>query len=110
LLDDWSSLSIIKQKYFYRSKSGVRQFYFFQTNFLTCRAEDGPVERYIVTADTAIDELQRLTISRLQAKTTQQMITTMKKHHIYAVFDETTGKMLQYRHLIKHPDPKVREQ
>jgi hypothetical protein len=32
----------MKQKYFYRTKSGVRQFYFFQTNFLTCRAEDGP--------------------------------------------------------------------
>ena len=37
------SLSIIKQKYFYRAKSGVREFYFFYTNFLTCRAEDGPV-------------------------------------------------------------------
>ena len=26
------------------------------------------------------------------------------------VFDETTGKMLEYRHLLKHPDPLVRKQ
>ena len=29
-------------------------------------------------------------------------------HHAMAVFDETTGKMLEYRHLIKHEDPEVR--
>jgi hypothetical protein len=30
-------------------------------------------------------------------------------HHAMAVFDETTGKMLEYRHLIKHKDPEVRK-
>jgi hypothetical protein len=30
-------------------------------------------------------------------------------HHAMAVFDEITGKMLEYRHLIKHKDPKVRK-
>jgi hypothetical protein len=68
------------------------------------------VGRYIVTADTQIDQLQRLTRARLQAKTAKQMIRTMEKHHLYAVFDEVTGKMLEYRHLMKHPDPKIREQ
>jgi hypothetical protein len=34
----------------------------------------------------------------------------MEKHHLYPVFDEATGKMLEYRHLMKHPDPKIREQ
>ena len=29
-------------------------------------------------------------------------------HHAMAVFDETTGKMLEYRHLINYPDPEVR--
>jgi hypothetical protein len=30
-------------------------------------------------------------------------------HHAMAVFDATTGKMLEYRHLIKHKDPEVRK-
>jgi hypothetical protein len=75
------------------------------------------VERYIVTADTAIDQLQRLTRSRLQAKTAVHNTTTMESnttnqlppHHAMAVFDETTGKMLEYRHLINHEDPEVRK-
>jgi hypothetical protein len=33
LLNDDQSLSIIKQKYFYRAKSGVREFYFFKRIF-----------------------------------------------------------------------------
>jgi hypothetical protein len=33
-----------------------------------------------------------------------------RKHYAMPVFDETTGKMLEYRHLINHPDPKVRKQ
>jgi hypothetical protein len=36
-------LSIFKQQYFYHAKSGVWQFHFLQTDFLTCRAEDGLV-------------------------------------------------------------------
>jgi hypothetical protein len=67
------------------------------------------VERYIVTVDTKIDQLQRLTRSRLQAKTAKQIIDTMEKHHLYAVFDEVTGKMLEYRHLMNHPDPEIRK-
>jgi hypothetical protein len=72
------------------------------------------VEKYIVTADSAIDQLKRLTRSTLQAKTVTHTHTrsTMDKRKQYAmpVFDETTGKMLEYRHLINHPDPKVRKQ
>jgi hypothetical protein len=67
------------------------------------------VERYIITADTNIDQLQKLTRSRLQAKTAKQIMDTMEKHHIYAVFDEATGKMLEYRHLMNHPDPEIRK-
>jgi hypothetical protein len=33
LLNDDQLLSIIKQKYFYRAKRGVREFYFFKQNF-----------------------------------------------------------------------------
>ncbi len=33
----------------------------------------------------------------------------MEKHHLYAVFDEATGKMLEYRHLMNHPDPEIRK-
>jgi hypothetical protein len=70
------------------------------------------VERYIITADTAIDQLKRLTRSRLQAKTAVQnsnnnqptmeptSTNELPPHHVMAVFDETTGKMLEYRHLI----------
>jgi hypothetical protein len=77
------------------------------------------VERCIITADTAIDQLKRLTRSRLQAKTAVQnnnnqptMESTTNElppHHAMAVFDETTGKMLKYRHLIKHKDPEIRK-
>jgi hypothetical protein len=67
------------------------------------------VERYIVTADTNIDQFQKLTRSRLQAKTAKQIMDTMEKHHLYAVFDEATGKMLEYRHLMNHPDPEIRK-
>jgi hypothetical protein len=31
-------------------------------------------------------------------------------HHAMAVLDETTGKILEYRHLIKHKDPEIRKQ
>jgi hypothetical protein len=70
------------------------------------------VARYIVTATSAIDQLKRLTRSTLQAKTATQTWSTMNKRKQYTipVFDETTGKMLEYRHLINHPDPKVRKQ
>jgi hypothetical protein len=30
-------------------------------------------------------------------------------HHAMAVFEEKTGKMLEYRHLINHEDPEVRK-
>jgi hypothetical protein len=36
-------------------------------------------------------------------------MNTMEKHHLYAVFDEATGKMLEYRHLMNHPDPEIRK-
>jgi hypothetical protein len=73
------------------------------------------VAKCIVTANSAIDQLRRLTRSALQAKTathTTQTRSTMNKRKQYAmpVFDETTEKMLEYRHLINHPDPKVRKQ
>jgi hypothetical protein len=61
------------------------------------------VERYIITAETAIDQLQRLTTrSRLQAKTGVQnnkltMETTtndLPPNHAMAVFEVKTEKML----------------
>jgi hypothetical protein len=77
---------------------------------------------------SAIDQLERLTRSRLLGKTaiqdknnnnnnnnnnqpTMESNTTNKlpPHHAMAVFDETTGKMLEYRHLIKHKDHEVRK-
>jgi hypothetical protein len=30
-------------------------------------------------------------------------------HHAMAVFNETTGKMLEYRHLINQKDPEIRK-
>jgi hypothetical protein len=81
----------------------------------------GTFERYIITADTAmaIDQLKRLTRSRLQAITAIQNnnITIMEStttnelpsHHAMAVLEEKTGKMLEYRHLINHEDPDVRK-
>ena len=39
------------------------------------------------------------------------MANELLPHHAMAVFDETTGKMLEYRHLtlINHEDHKVRK-
>jgi hypothetical protein len=70
------------------------------------------VERYIVTANTAINQLQRFTRSRLQAKTATQIQLKMAKNKQYAMpaFDEATGKMLEYRNLMKHPDPNIGKQ
>jgi hypothetical protein len=81
------------------------------------------VGRYIITVDTSIDQLERLTRSRLQAKTAVQnnnnnnnnqptiesTTNELPPHHAMAVFDETTGKILEYRHLIKHKDPDIRK-
>jgi hypothetical protein len=33
----------------------------------------------------------------------------LSPHHAMAVFEEKTGKMLEYRHLINHEDPEVRK-
>jgi hypothetical protein len=83
--------------------------------------EDRDSEELRHKTNTAIDQLKRLTRSRLQAKTAVQNnnnnqpkmeSTTNNKlppHHAMAVFDETTGKVLEYRHLIKHKDPKIRK-
>jgi hypothetical protein len=38
-------MKIIKQKYFYRAKIGIWQFYLF-SNFFICRAEDGPAHTH----------------------------------------------------------------
>ena len=37
------------------------------------------------------------------------MANELLPHHAMAVFDETTGKMLEYRHLINHEDHEVRK-
>lgn len=34
---------------------------------------------------------------------------TLQKHLAYAVYDEASGKSLEYRELIKHPDPIIRK-
>ena len=81
------------------------------------------VEKYIVTANTEMDHMQRLTRSRLQAKTAvhnnkrKAMAMTFNAfnnselplHHAMPVFDEVTSKMLEYRHLINHSDPEIRK-
>jgi hypothetical protein len=60
------------------------------------------VERYIVTENTKIDQLQRLTRLKLQAKTaihnqlpTMTTTNNLPPHHVMAVFKEKTGKMLE---------------
>ena len=80
------------------------------------------VEKYIITANTAMDQMKRLTRSSLQAKAANHKRQAMKMafnaftdsnlplHHAMPVFDEVTKKMLEYRHLINHPDPEIRKQ
>jgi hypothetical protein len=109
--------TIIRKKFKKGTLNGKISSYDKEREYYMIEYEDGDseelrhksVERYIVTADTKIDQLQRLTRSRLQAKTAKQIMNTMEKHHLYAVFDEATGKMLEYRHLMNHPDPEIRK-
>jgi hypothetical protein len=118
--------TIIKKSFKSNTLNGKITSYDKERQYYMVEYEDGDseelrhktVERYVVTADTAIDQLKRLTRSRLQAKTAvQNNNTTMEsttnnglpQHHEMAVFDETTGKMLEYRHLIKHEDPAIRK-
>jgi hypothetical protein len=109
--------TIIRKKFKKGTLNGKISSYDKEREYYMIEYEDGDseelwhklVERYIVTADTKIGQLQRLTRSRLQAKTAKQIIDTMEKHHLYAVFDEATGKMLEYRHLMNHPDPEIRK-
>jgi hypothetical protein len=56
--------------------------------------------------------LTRTTLLQAKTATHTQTRSAMDRRKQYAmpIFDETTGKMLEYRHLIKHPDPKVRKQ
>jgi hypothetical protein len=79
------------------------------------------VQKYIVTANTDMDQLKRLTRSTLQAKTANHRKimkmafnvfkeTNLPLHHAMPVFDEVTSKMLEYRHLINHSDPEIRKQ
>ncbi|OEU07084.1 hypothetical protein FRACYDRAFT_251965 [Fragilariopsis cylindrus CCMP1102] len=80
------------------------------------------VEKHIITANTEIDQLKRLTRSSLQAKSANHKRQAMKMafnafndsdlplHHAMPVFDEVTSKMLEYRHLINHSDPEIRKQ
>jgi hypothetical protein len=119
--------SFKKNKKFKNTLNGKITSYDKERQYYMVEYEDGDseelrhktVERYIVTADTAIDQLRRLTRSRLQAKTATHIDTTttmesnttnqLPPHHAMAVFDETTGKMLEYRHLINHENPEVRK-
>ena len=82
------------------------------------------VEKHIITANTERDQMQRLTRSRMQAKTASHTTKTkamkmasnafndseLPLHHAMPVFDEVTSKLLEYRHLINHSDPKIRKQ
>jgi hypothetical protein len=107
--------SIIRKKFKKGTLNGKITSYDKEREYYMVEYEDGDseelrhksVERYIVTVDTKIDQLKRLTRSRLQAKTAKQIMNTMEKHHLYAVFDEATGKILEYRHLMNHPDPEI---
>jgi hypothetical protein len=100
--------------------NGIITSYYKEREYYMIEYDDGDaeelthktVEKYIATADSAIDKLKRLTRSTLQATTATQTQSKMNKRKQYAmpVFNETTGKMLEYRHLINHPDPKVRKQ
>jgi hypothetical protein len=109
--------TIIRKKFKKGTLNGKISSYDKERDYYMVEYEDGDseelrhrsVERYIVTADTKIDQLQRLTRTRLQAKTSKQIMDTMERHHLYAVFDEATGKMLEYRHLMNHADPEIRK-
>jgi hypothetical protein len=82
------------------------------------------VEKYIVTANTEMDHMQRLTRKSLQAKAAIHKTkrdamkmafdaftdSNLPLHHAMPVFDEVTAKMLEYRHLINHLDPEIRAQ
>jgi hypothetical protein len=82
------------------------------------------VEKYIITANTEMDQMKRLTRSSLQAKATIHKTkreamkmafnafndSNLPLHHAMPVFDEVTSKMLEYRHLINHSDPEIRKQ
>ncbi|OEU19110.1 hypothetical protein FRACYDRAFT_237403 [Fragilariopsis cylindrus CCMP1102] len=80
-----------------------------------CLSEYHWFKFYKPGSDTAINQLQQLTRSRLQAKLATHITSTVASnttnelppHHAMAVLDETTGKMLEYRHLIKNEDPEV---
>jgi hypothetical protein len=51
-------------------------------------------------------DIEDMTLSEIQThKPTQQGKTNQ---HAYAVYDDDTKKALEYRHLIKHPDPTTR--
>jgi hypothetical protein len=70
--------------------------------------------------DTEKDRMKRFTRSSIiqQAHaatqqrpppTTDTPIVPLPPHYAMAVFDETSGKMLDYRQLINHPDPEIRK-
>jgi hypothetical protein len=90
--------TIIQKKFKKGTLNGKISSYDKEREYYMIEYEDGDseeprhksVERYIVTVDTKIDQLQRLTRSRLQAKTAKQIMDTMERHHLYAVFDVAT--------------------
>jgi hypothetical protein len=104
--------TIIKKPFKSNTLNGKITSYDKERQYYMVEYEDGDseelrhktVERYIVTADTAIDQLKRLTRSRLQAETAIQNNNTtamesttnnrLPPHHAMAVFDETTGKIV----------------
>ena len=69
-------------------------------------------EKFNHLSKTSIKDVKEASdlISRsLGVTQTKQIMNTMEKHHLYAVFDEATGKMLEYRHLMNHPDPEIKK-
>ena len=58
----------------------------------------------IAQANRAISQAKR----RLLHQHTKE--PTLTKHLAYAVYDEAAGKSLEYRELMKHPDPVIRKQ
>jgi len=110
--------TIIRKKFKKGTLNGKISSYDKERVYYMVEYEDGDseelrhksVERYIVTAcgykNRPITKANSIEVT---SENWEQIMNTMEKHHLYAVFDEATGKMLEYRHLMNHPDPEIRK-
>jgi hypothetical protein len=63
--------------------------------------------------DTEKDRMKRFTGSSLHQQANavkhRTLTVSLPPHYAMAVFDEASGKMLDYKQLVNHPDPKIRK-